>query len=344
MTKTQTRESQFELLRLIAIFFVIMHHLVIKGADTVGYITPYSYEEHGVSGVIINSFCICAVNLFVMITGWFGIKNIFKGVVRLIIDCTIFGLISYLVLCTFTEHIFAVKECLKSSFFTPNWFISVYMMLVLISPLIEYSIKALDSDKLKYIVVALLIVDVFFGFCFNYNNGYDLIHFVTLYYLARFLKLSCESRLNVKLSKYGFGFYCLLAVFLAAGFIFVNKTGMKLPALRYFLYNNPLIILMAMALFMWFSKRKIQSNIINILATGVFGTFILHTTPYVIPVRNEYTHTIFQQYGYTGVFIVCCLLFVVGCLLSVGINRVNGSLTNFVCEKTKYLSKWMFQS
>ncbi len=330
MTKTQTRESQFELLRLIAIFFVIMHHLVIKGADTVGYITPYSYEEHGVSGVIINSFCICAVNLFVMITGWFGIKNIFKSVVRLIIDCTIFGLISYLVLSTFTEHIFAVKECLKSSFFTPNWFISVYMMLVLISPLIEYSIKALDSDKLKYIVVALLIVDVFFGFCFNYNNGYDLIHFVTLYYLARFLKLSCESRLNVKLSKYGFGFYCLLAVFLAAGFIFANKTGMKLLALRYFLYNNPLVILMAMALFMWFPKRKIQSNIINILATGVFGTFILHTTPYVIPVRNEYTHTKFQQYGYTGVFVVCCLF-------SVGINRVNGSLTKFVCEKTNYL-------
>ena len=333
MTKTQTRESQFELLRLLAIFFVIMHHLVIKGADTVGYITPYSYDEHGVGGVLINSFCICAVNLFVMITGWFGIKNIFRGVVRLIIDCAVFGLISYLVLCIFTEHIFAVKECLKSSFFTSNWFISVYMMLVLISPLIEYSIKALDLDKLKYIVVALLIVDVFFGFCFKYNNGYDLIHFVTLYYLARFLKLSYESKLNVKLSKYGFCFYCLLAVVLAACYIAVNKFGIKLPALSYFLYNNPLIILIGMALFMWFSKRKIQSCFINILATGVFGTFILHTTPYVIPVRNEYTHTIFQQYGYTGVFVVCCLLFVVCCLFSVGVNRVNGALTMFVCEK-----------
>lgn len=317
MTKTQTRESQFELLRLLAILFVIMHHLVIKGADTVGYITSYSYDEHGVGGVLINSFCICAVNLFVMITGWFGIKNIFRGVVRLIIDCAVFGLTSYLVLCIFTEHIFAVKECLKSSFFTPNWFISVYMMLVLISPLIEYSIKALDPGKLKYIVVALLIVDVFFGFCFKYNNGYDLIHFVTLYYFARFLKLSCEGKWNVILSKCGLGVYCFMAVILAVGFIAANKMGIKLPALRYFLYNNPLVILMAIALFLWFSKRKIQSDFINILATGVFGTFILHTTPYVIPVRNEFTHTIFQQYGYIGVFVVCCLLFVVcwRCLL-----------------------------
>lgn len=61
MTKNLSRESNIELLRLVAIFFVILHHLTIKGADTVGYITPYSFEEHGIVGVVINSFCICAV-------------------------------------------------------------------------------------------------------------------------------------------------------------------------------------------------------------------------------------------------------------------------------------------
>lgn len=329
MTKKQIRESQFELLRLVAMFFIIMHHLIIKGADTVGYITPYSFDEHGVVGVVINSFCICAVNLFVLITGWFGIKNILKGVIRLIIDCAVFGAISYFTLCIFSEHFFSIKECIKSLFFTPNWFVSVYMMLILISPLIEYAVKALDVDKLKYIVIALLVVDVFFGFCFKYNNGYDLTHFVSMYCLARLMRHSCEEKWNIILSKYGFWIYFLGAIVLSIGFIALNKLGIKMPALGYFLYNNPLIILMAMAIFLWFSKCKIQSKFINVFATGVFGTFILHTTPYVIPVRNEYTHMIFQQFGYMGVFVACILLFFVCCLLSIFVNRYNQKLTNY---------------
>ena len=52
------RNSNFELLRLVAIFFVILHHLVIKGADTVGYITEYSVETKGVWGVLINAFAV----------------------------------------------------------------------------------------------------------------------------------------------------------------------------------------------------------------------------------------------------------------------------------------------
>lgn len=56
--KKPQRDSQFELLRIVAIFFVIVHHLVIKGADTVGYVSDYSLKEHGVAGIIVNSFVV----------------------------------------------------------------------------------------------------------------------------------------------------------------------------------------------------------------------------------------------------------------------------------------------
>ena len=52
----EMRDSQFELLRIVAMLFIVTHHLVIKGADTVGYITPYSVEASGFAGVVINSF------------------------------------------------------------------------------------------------------------------------------------------------------------------------------------------------------------------------------------------------------------------------------------------------
>lgn len=56
--KLKVRDSQFELLRIIAIFFVIIHHLVIKGASTVGYVEPYSIQTCGYAGALLNSFVV----------------------------------------------------------------------------------------------------------------------------------------------------------------------------------------------------------------------------------------------------------------------------------------------
>lgn len=44
--KTKERDSQFELLRIVAMFFVVTGHLIVKGADTVGLLSPpYRIEK-----------------------------------------------------------------------------------------------------------------------------------------------------------------------------------------------------------------------------------------------------------------------------------------------------------
>ena len=68
------RISNVELLRILSIFFITIHHLVIRGADTCGYSIPYTFDQ-GYIGIIINCFCIIGVNIFILISGWFGIKN-----------------------------------------------------------------------------------------------------------------------------------------------------------------------------------------------------------------------------------------------------------------------------
>lgn len=37
----RVRLSNFELLRIVAMFGIVLHHLVIKGASTCGYVTLY---------------------------------------------------------------------------------------------------------------------------------------------------------------------------------------------------------------------------------------------------------------------------------------------------------------
>lgn len=52
------RQSNFELLRIVAMLFIVAHHLIIKGADTCGYITPYDYHSDGWLGLFINGLVV----------------------------------------------------------------------------------------------------------------------------------------------------------------------------------------------------------------------------------------------------------------------------------------------
>lgn len=52
------RDSNFELLRLLAMFGIIVHHLVIKGASTCGYVETYVYDRDGSMGLLLNSLVV----------------------------------------------------------------------------------------------------------------------------------------------------------------------------------------------------------------------------------------------------------------------------------------------
>lgn len=72
------RNSSFELLRIFAIWGIVLHHLVINGIDVCGYNTDFDGEKYnggGYIGIIINSLTVYGVNLFILISGWFGIKS-----------------------------------------------------------------------------------------------------------------------------------------------------------------------------------------------------------------------------------------------------------------------------
>lgn len=58
MKQINTRQSNFELLRIVCILGIILHHLIIKGASTCGYVTPYNFNKDGIFGVILNSFIV----------------------------------------------------------------------------------------------------------------------------------------------------------------------------------------------------------------------------------------------------------------------------------------------
>ena len=63
-------------------FLIVSHHVLIKGAETCGYTSPYSIQKDGIIGLCLNGLAIDGVNVFILISGWFdmgGGKNVISN-------------------------------------------------------------------------------------------------------------------------------------------------------------------------------------------------------------------------------------------------------------------------
>ena len=70
------RDSNIELLRLVCMLFILLHHFIVHGSE---FVTAPS-----VWLTIMNSFLVIAVDCFVLISGYFGIKAKWKGFIHLL--------------------------------------------------------------------------------------------------------------------------------------------------------------------------------------------------------------------------------------------------------------------
>ena len=194
-------------------------------------------------------------------------------------ETVVFGLLSYIFVMVCTSE-FSVRCLIDSVDFRNNWFVNSYIMLLLLSPIIEKSLVDITYEELKKWVILLTIFNVIFVFLFrNLNdNGYNVVQFVYLYYIARFLRISYDKKWCRKISKYSVTIYLIMAIFLTVGMLAFYIYGRTIKSIVWFGYNQPMVIILSIAFFMIFAKLNIKSRFINLMSKGVFGVFVLHTT------------------------------------------------------------------
>lgn len=251
-------------------------------------------------------------------------------------------MISYLFV-SICESSFSFRFMFDSVDFRNNWFVNSYLMLLLLTPIMEKSLANIQYDELKKWIILLCIFNIVFVFLFrNLNdNGYNVIQFIFLYYIARFLKLGYERKWCVLLRIYSLPLYILAVISLSLGFYFMSINGKLVKSIVWFGYNQPLVLILSIAFFMSFAKLRFCSNIINRISTGVFGVFVLHTTIHIIPIRNVFAHFIYSQYGYLGILGLTIIIFLLCLVLSIPCSKmISKAVTAFgmkshLCEFSK---------
>lgn len=295
MNGSQDRMANFELLRILAMLMVVvMHFLSHTGA------LPASGEEPGELGILailIESFCIVAVNCFVLLSGWFLSEKAFsvRRLLRLLCQILFYTLLipPVLVLAGVLEasealnpyHIWNSLFPVQSGHY---WFVTAYVVMLLFSPILNGALRTLSRRALK-LTILLLLCFFCFGksvspFLFASDHfGYDFGWFICLYLIAGYLKKYGSTFLYGK--KRG-GMVYLLSCGLTAVLVTVLQlVCAETGAFQYYVsvpfhYNFILALTGALGLFVFFARLSLPggktSRLIRLISPAMFGVYLIH--------------------------------------------------------------------
>lgn len=240
---------------------------------------------------LIHGLCWCAVNTFILISGYFSIRPKAKSFFNLYLICAFYAGALYAVHLYFNGSHFnrwVIYNMLmpfglwKSS--THWWFIPNYLILYILSPILNKVVDNISQRKFRLFLVLQALVIFYFGWYRNmgWNElGHNFINFIFLYFIGRYIAIYGQSANN----KFVGGSIWLVAGLLMGliDWIFVTKG----PVLSWFWFNdsysNPLCVIAAVALFMSFKSMHIrQSKVINWLAVSVLPIYLISDNVYFV--------------------------------------------------------------
>ena len=189
------------------------------------------------------------------------------------------------------------------------WFVSSYMVLLLISPILNKGIEMINRQQHRLIVAGLLIYTYILGY-FNWANSRDFVFLFTIYMVARYIRLYPKNRLASLCQHYGGAI--LITYFLIPILMVYIGINWELCMVKFLQNNNPLILIGCTWLILLAEKYKTYNRQINWLASSSLAIYLITEYPSIrydlCPVLLRPT---LHGWGIGLVLLIClaCILF-----------------------------------
>lgn len=288
------RMANLELLRCVAMMMVVVLHFLGKG-EILSDLTGATLGSTETVAWILESFCIVAVNVYMLISGYFLSTSTFKlsRLVKLYLQLWFYS-VGVGVLAVLTGLVpmgqVTVHDLLTlvfPVFMNHYWFVSAYLFLYLFLPFVGGAVQRMSKRQMQ-LALCLLI----FAFCVLKSvlplrleldaQGYDclwyLCVFLTAAYIRKFGSKGVE-KLKNSILLYVSG--CVLIFGLTMGLrqVYLHTGSLGRIITSPLEYNHILPYLAAIGLFGTFLQVKIPEKlgiIINKIAPHTLGVYLLH--------------------------------------------------------------------
>ncbi|MBQ4536068.1 MAG: acyltransferase [Lachnospiraceae bacterium] len=305
-TVKKARMANLELLRCIAMMMVVVLHFLGKG-NLLGNLSEADMGTVGTVAWLLEDFCIVAVNLYMMISGYFLCTSSFKlsRLINLWLQLWFYsvgvGLLAYATgiypVEKFSFHYLLVLVLPVTM--GHYWFLTAYVFLYLLLPLIGKAVKEMSKEQMK-VVLGLL----FFVFCLLKSvlpvrldmdgKGYDVLWYLCVFMAAAYIRRFGFPFLEKK--GRAFALYVVGILLMFGATMGLREIYLRTGSLEHIMkicieYNHVLPFVAAVGLFCLFLQIRISggfAKIVNKIAPYTLGVYLLHENIGVIDVWQKW--------------------------------------------------------
>ena len=289
VNKKKERSSNFELLRIFAMLAIVLGHFISQSG---------SYDILSGTNLLIATFLgsasRVAVSVFLTMGIWFMLDSKFKSSRVL----NLYGQLFF-----YTTSIFVILKLCHVQISTFNticsffpffsfalWFVSAYIMLILLAPFLNKILEIERTTLKKFLIILFVFIPLLSTIWIKMDTKLCvLIYFIYAYlyvgyfkkYIYVYLKFNKYIGLTISLLVY------LILVLLKFYFLQNHSTGVLYKYIANYLgdYKSIPNLLIALPIFYFFLNLKIGCNkIINFISKSVLATYIIHQTPCFIKI------------------------------------------------------------
>ena len=331
------RNSNIELLRKLAKFLELLVHadFFSIGAPSVSDVQTIPVDSFW--RILFEAISIVCLNVFSLISGWFGIKPSYKGLLNFLFQCFFFLTGLYILALLLGTCELPLNGLVGLVFGTKiNWFIKAYLLLYILSPVLNRFVCTTNQTEFKWILIG------FFSFSCTYGwigaasfmcDGYSTIFFIGLYLLARYLRIYTP-QWSMLSAKSDILIYFSIALFVTVvSFAIPFFTGRNIP-LNFWSYISPTTITGALFLLLAFSKMNIQNNrFINWCGISCFAVFLMHMSPNTLWHFKDMFVLLHSTLSVCMYWIVTLLLLLIIFFVSIIVDKIRILVWDFCWNK-----------
>lgn len=277
ISRKPVRDSNIELLRIVAMFLVLIDHS--------GYmsINPPTNEDVFFAPLLSmarycsQSFSSICVNVFVIISGWFGIKARFSRITEFLFQCYFICFVSYYVLLSLgITTPMSIGDWVNFLVLGDLWFVMAFLILYLMAPLMNLFIDSLNQKQFLNYLFAFLTIQFLHGFVIQvswFDKGMSPLTLMSLYMIGRYMHLY-PNRFTTMNRWLDLLIYFVVSA-LGAILTFMSvRHGAE--GYRFFSYASPTIIIASVYFFLFFTKFTFKSCFVNWVAASAFAVYVLN--------------------------------------------------------------------
>ena len=283
----KVRSSNIELLRICSMLMIVVWHFLVHGLNhpDMSMSEWYMYD-------IGKVLTVSATSIFVLISGYFGIRFTFRKVLSLYLQCYIWGLVGYVLYVLCSGDCLSVSKILgRFLAFTHNkwWFINTYLELLFLAPLLNVAIAYFSKKQHLYFIMLFACVTIYMGYCRETGEdtwGTSLSHFLWLYLIARYINKYVDLSFIQRYRWWWLGGF--IGASLVTFGLTLLETHYALPVcLRPWPYCSPWTTIAAISALLFALSFTFENKVVNWFASSslscylfqdgiYFGTMILY--------------------------------------------------------------------